>query len=190
MLTLEVVGWLAYASAFAAFLGMVFIGIFMKAGEPFGSLNDICIAAQVLLIIPVAFYIHNTLLGTSFVTMSKIGLGILLLGAIPLAIGSALLVTKRITLEQSFRPPFNGYWLIGIWMILASLPAVNALILSTGIGWLGIFIGVAWVTLGFTMWFGGTQAQQSMPMVVGGSRGMLEFIVWAIWLGRSILSSP
>lgn len=188
MLTLEVAGWLAYASAFAALLGMVFIGIFMRAGEPFGSLNDICIAAQVLLIIPVAFYIHNSLLGTSFVPMSRIGLGILLLGAIPLATGSVLLVMKRITLEQSFRPPFNGYWLIGIWLILVSLPAVNAQILSLGIGWLGFVVGAAWVTLGFTMWFGGTQATQSMPMVVGGSVGMLGFIVWAGWLGRFILS--
>lgn len=188
MLTLEVVGWLAFASAFAAFLGMVFIGIFMKAGEPFGSLNDICIAAQVLLIVPVAFYLHNTLIGTSFVSMSKIGLGILLLGAVPLATGSVFLVLKRITLEQSFRPPFNGYWLIGIWIILASLPAVNAQVLSAGIGWLGIVVGVAWVTLGFTMWFGGTKAQQSMPMVLGGSVGMLGFIVWAGWLGYYMLS--
>jgi len=130
---------------------------------------------------------YRTLADSVFIAISRIGFGSLLLGAIPLAIGSILLVTKVISLEQSFKPPFNGYWLIGIWIVFASLPAVRSQFLSPGLGWLGIVIGIAWITFGLTMWIGGTQAQYSMPMVVGGSVGMLGFIVWTFLLGLYFL---
>ena len=182
-------GWSAYASAGAAILGMVFIFIFFSAGEPFGSLNDLSIATQVLLMIPVAVALYRALPAGTLSTASFIVLIALVLGVTALAFGSVLLVLKKISLEQSFKPPFNNYWLIGIWLTLASLLALNAHTLSSGLGWLGIITGAAWIMLGLGMWFGGTDAVQSFSVVAGGSLGMVGYIVWGILIARHLLKS-
>jgi hypothetical protein len=180
-------GWSAYASAGAAILGMVFIFIFLGAGEPFGSLNDLSIAVQVLLMIPVALALHSALLSGARSTVSLIVLIALVFGVVALATGSVLLVLRKISLEQSFQPPFNNYWLIGIWLIIANLLALSAHTLSGGPGWLGVITGIAWITLGLGMWTGGTAAQQSFPIVVGGLVGMIGYIAWGILLARHLL---
>lgn len=182
-------GWSAYASAGAAILGMVFIFIFLRAGEPFGSLNDLSIAVQVLLMIPVALALHRALPSGVRSTVSLLVLIALVFGVVALATSSVLLVLRKISLEQSFRPPFNNYWLIGIWLIIASLLAIGAHTLSGGPGWLGVITGIAWITLGLGMWIGGTAAQQSFPVVVGGIVGMIGYIVWAVLLALHFLKA-
>jgi len=182
-------GWSAYASAGAAILGMVFIFIFLAAGEPFGSLNDLSIAMQVLLMIPIALALHRSLANGAFAIVSLIVLIALLIGVVALATGSVLLVLKKINLEQSFRPPFNNYWLIGIWLITANLLASNAHTLSSTTVWLGVITGIAWIMLGLGMWIGGTAAQQSFPVAVGGLVGMFGFIVWGILIARHLLKA-
>ena len=182
-------GWSAYASAGAAILGMVFILIFFRAGEPFGSLNDLSIAVQVLLMLPVALALHRALPSGALSTVSLIVLIALVFGVVALATGSVLLVLRKISLEQSFRPPFNNYWLIGIWLVIASLLAISAHTLSGGPGWLGVITGIAWITLGLGMWIGGTAAQQSFPVVVGGLVGMIGYIVYAVLLALHFLKA-
>ena len=182
-------GWSAYASAGAAILGMVFIFIFLAAGEPFGSLNDLSIAAQVLLMIPIALALHRALPTGARSTASLIVLIPLVFGVVALATGSVLLVMKKISLEQSFRPPFNNYWLIGIWLTIANLLALSAHTLSGGTGWLGVITGFAWIMLGLGMWIGGTAGQQSFPVVFGGLVGMFGYIVWGILIARHLLKA-
>ena len=182
-------GWSAVASAGAAILGMVFIFIFFGAGEPFGSLNDLSIAVQVLLMIPVALALHRALPSGALASVSLIGLIALVLGAVALATGSVLLVLRKIGLEQSFRPPFNTYWLIGFWLMIASLLAISAHTLSGGPGWLGVITGIAWITLGLGMWIGGPAAQQSFPVAVGGLVGMMGYSVWAVLLALHLLKT-
>jgi hypothetical protein len=166
---------------------MVFISIFLVAGEPFGSLNDLCIALQVLLMIPVALALHRALPTGTRTAASLILSAALVLGAVALATGCVLLVLRKISLAQSFRPPFNNFWLIGIWLVVASLLSVSGHSLPGSLGWLGVITGAAWITLGLTMWSGGTEAQQSLPMVVGGLVGMFVYIVWAILVARFLL---
>lgn len=182
-------GWSAYASAGAAILGMVFIFIFLAAGQPFGSLNDLSIAVQVLLMIPVALALHRALPSGASSTLSLTVLIALVFGVVALATGSVLLVLGKIDLAQSFRPPFNNYWLIGIWLITANLLALNAHTLSGAPVWLGVIVGIAWIMLGLGMWIGGTAGQQSFPVAVGGLVGMFGYIVWGILLARHLLKA-
>lgn len=182
-------GWSAYASAGATILGMVFIFIFLAAGQPFGSLNDLSIAVQVLLMIPVALALHRALPSGVSSTVSLLVLIALVFGVVALATSSVLLVLGKIDLAQSFKPPFNNYWLIGVWLIIANLLALSAHTLSSGTGWLGVITGIAWIMLGLGMWIGGTAGQQSFPVAVGGLVGMFGYIGWGILIARHLLKA-
>ena len=43
------IGWVAIAAGIAGLLGLVFIILFFTVGQPFGTLNDICIGLTAIL---------------------------------------------------------------------------------------------------------------------------------------------
>ena len=45
----DMIGWVAIASGVAGLFGLAFIILFFTIGQPFGTLNDICIAIAAIL---------------------------------------------------------------------------------------------------------------------------------------------
>jgi hypothetical protein len=193
---LRYAGWSACASGIVTILGLIFIGIFFSVGEPYGSLNDLCIALQVLLMLPVALGLRQ-LFQDRFSSLDLAAMAMLLAGALAVAVASVILVLKVITFPQSLAPVSSGFGLIGVWMIATGYLTLSAKSLPAALAWLGIVTGAGMLLFCFGYWFGPREAMASfspsltirsvLPAIVGGALSFFGYPIWAIWLGVLLL---
>ena len=53
------IGWIAIATGIVGLLGLVFIVLFFTVGQPFGTLNDICIGLTAILSMVLVWVLYH-----------------------------------------------------------------------------------------------------------------------------------
>lgn len=176
-------GWSAYVSAAAAVIVFITAILFFAIGGLFGPLNDISSVFQVLFMLPIALMLYQ-LLPSNTRLLNRIALMIGMAGMLVTGFGQSLLVFGVITYQQSltFIPAGAA---IGIWLLLTNMQALASGLLPRGLAWAGILSGVGYIltTSGFLL--GG---QESPIFYAGGLVLVITYPIWAVWLGRLLLS--
>jgi hypothetical protein len=176
-------GWSAYVSAAATVVVFVTAILFFAGGGPFGILNDISSVFQVLFMLPVALALYQ-LLRPSAQFLNTVALATGIVGMLVSGFGQSLLVFGIITYQQSLLF-FPAGAAIGIWLVLANVQALSSELLPRGLAWAGVLSGASYILTVAGFLLGG---QQSPFFYMGGLVLVIAYPIWAIWLGRMLLS--
>ena len=111
-------GWVAIATGIAGLLGLAFIILFFTVGQPFGTLNDICIGLTAILSVVLVWMLypgHRAPLSL----LSQVALVIAICGALLVLVGTALAISgvKGWFLSGLYMAAGNamiGLWLLGL----------------------------------------------------------------------------
>ena len=98
------IGWVAIATGIAGLLGFAFIILFFTIGQPFGTLNDICIGLTAILSVVLVWMLYPRY-HMQFPLLSQVALAIAMLGAILVMVGSVLAISG-----------VTGWFLSGLYM--------------------------------------------------------------------------
>ena len=87
------VAWVAVAAGVIQLVGLLFLIVFFTVGEPFGTLNDICIALTGILSVVLAWMLFSAYPAQApgFSRLALAGVGI---GALTVVVGSALVIFR------------------------------------------------------------------------------------------------
>jgi len=112
------IGWVAIATGIVGLLGLAFIILFFTVGQPFGTLNDICIGLTAILSVVLAWALYPQYHAQSPL-LSKVALVIAMIGALLVMVGSALAISgvKGWFLSGLYMAAGNamiGLWLLGL----------------------------------------------------------------------------
>jgi len=152
MSSLALVGASAFVAAVATVLGAVFLVLFFRRGQPWGTLNDLASIVLMLATIPVA--IALALLGEAefgVVAWAVTAVGVI--GMVSAALGQTLLVTRVYAYEQLLGWTLGSGVLVGVWYVLVGILGLEfvatrnypslliALAMASGIGFIAIGYG-------------------------------------------------
>ena len=187
------VGWVAIASGVVALAGLVFIILFFTVGQPFGTLNDVCIALAAVLSGILAWMLYPAHSAQS-PQLSQAALAAALAGALVVVVGSVLVISgvKGWLLAGLYMTAGNA--LIGLWLIGLTYSALHTSSWPHGLVVFGLAAGLI-MAVGLASVPGilrGVDAQALAPWYVnagyvGGLGWMLLYPAWCIWLGRTLL---
>jgi hypothetical protein len=188
-------GWTAVATGVAGLLGLVFIILFFTAGQPFGTLNDACIALAAILSGVLAGMLYS-LHHASSPHLSQWALIAALAGALVVASGSALVIFGVTGWFLAGLYMTAGNALIGLWLLALGYSARHSGSWPGGLVLAGLVVG-AIMAVGLVAVPGilrGIDAQDLAPWFVnagyvGGLGWLLLYPIWCIWLGRTLLVS-
>ncbi len=178
------VGWSAYVNVAANIIGFVSLFAFFAVGGPAGIINDISSIFFSLSLIPLALtwhYLHRSLFPSLSLVVAIIGI----LAIITAAILQALLVFGVVELEQTLRSVLVANAVIGVWLILNGFLARISSTLPRGLAWWSIIAGIGLVLIIVGFWIGG---QEHPLTIIGGLVAFVGILIWAIWLGRLLLT--
>lgn len=200
--SVHISGWAALINGGIGIVGVVLLILFFTVGEPFGTWNDLTSLLWTVTLLPVVFNFYRLGAGQGnpwriFATVTG------LLGLTAVFILQILLVLKVISIWQQTYFITAAYGAIGVWMIILSRIGHNESVISTGLAGFGIAIGIGWILATVGIWIGGfppadsvssmsDMSQFNVLTIVGVSLIFLGYFVqpiWAIWLGRLLLSS-
>jgi hypothetical protein len=184
-------GWAALASGAAAIVAFAAIAIFFAGVKPFGPVNDIALVVTALTMAPLALAFHQ--LGQDrgpALSLAALILG--LAGMLVFAGNNTLMIlgVTRITSYDKVADPvlainLAGFAGIGLWMIAAGLIANPVGILPAGLTWLGLASGAGFAVMALAFWRLGGFHPVTMA---AGLIWQIGYPIWAIWLGRVLLS--
>jgi hypothetical protein len=177
-------GWSAYASVAATIIGFVTLIAFFAVGEPFGVINDITTVIHALSMVPLAFVLHKLHQRTA----PRLSLGALVIGVLAMVTAAALqalLVLRLVKFELTLVAVPVAFGVIGVWLVLNSYLGRGSGTLPSGLIWIGIVAGGAFVLVIVGFLLGG---QQHHLAAVGGLTAVICYPVWAVWFGRLLLS--
>lgn len=187
------VGWVALATGIASSLATVLIILFYATGGPFGTLNDIFNAVAAIFSGVLAWMLRDHFQinsSTSWITPLLAAIG-----AVIVVIGSILIIFDFTGWVLAGWYTTLGYSLIGMWLLAfnqdarknRTLPS-NLWMLGMVTGWLMV-IGVT-VIPAIMMRVDSTEATPwYVSLGYAGFVGTyLLYPMWALWLGRAILS--
>ena len=188
------IGWVAIAAGIVGLLGLVFIILFFTVGQPFGTLNDICIGLAAVLSAVLAWMLYPQYHAQSPL-LSQVALGAALIGALVVAAGSVLVISGVTGwfLAGLYMAVGNG--LIGLWLLGLNYSALSSNPWSHGLVIFGLVNGVV-MALGLATLpgiFSGTDSMESASWIVNffGPAGALEYLVlypiWCVLVGRGLL---
>ena len=187
------VGWLAVATGAAGVAGLLFIILFFTVGQPFGTLNDVCIALAAVLSGILAWMLYPAHHAQS-PQLSSFALAAALAGALVVVVGSVLVISgvKGWFLAGLYMTAGNA--LIGLWLIGLTYSALHTDSWPHGLVVFGLVAGLI-MAVGLASVPGilrGVDAQALAPWYVnagyvGGLGWMLLYPAWCIWLGRTLL---
>lgn len=188
------IGRMAIASGIAGLLGLVFIILFFTVGQPFGTLNDICIGLAAILSGVLAWMLYAEHPAQSPL-LSQVALILALLGALIVAVGSVLVIFEiagwyLAGLYMSVGNALIALWLLGLnYSVWQKNPWPHNLIIF------GIVIGVI-MALGLVAApgiFNKIDSWESAPWYInyvgqaGGLGWLILYPIWCILLGRILL---
>lgn len=176
-------GWFAYLSAAATILTFITGILFFTIGKPFGKINDISSVIQVLFMIPLVIMVMQVL-SVYYFALGMIAAIIGVLGMLVSAFGQSLLVMGRIDFQGSLKY-FPAGGAIGIWLIMACLLAASSGQFPEFLAWIGILAGIGYLVTVIGFLQGG---QQNKLFYIGALVLGISYPIWAIWLGRLLLS--
>jgi hypothetical protein len=177
-------GWAALLSAVAT-LGTAVTGIlFFAVNQAFGKVNDIFSVFQVVLMLPVAVAIY-TLTRPGYGWLALLALAVGCIGMTVVAVLQTLLVAGRVGFEQTIAQVLAAGAAIGLWLVVANALALAGGVLPWGLGACGIAAGASYLLAAVGFYRG----RQEHPLFYAGSLLMVVgYSVWAIWLGRLLLT--
>jgi len=185
------IGWVAIATGIAGLLGLAFIILFFTVGQPFGTLNDICIGLAAILSAVLAWMLYPAHHAQS-PFLSQVALMVALLGALVVAVGSALVISGVTGWFLAGLYMAAGNALIGLWLLGLNYSALHGNPWSHSLVIFGLVIGVI-MALGLAAVpgiFSGSDSQESASWIVNyvGQAGALGWLVlypiWCVLLGR------
>ncbi|HLC05108.1 MAG TPA: hypothetical protein VJK02_18905 [Anaerolineales bacterium] len=188
-------GWVAIATGVTGLLGLAFIILFFTVGQPFGTLNDICIGLTAILSAILAWMVyagHHAQLPLQ----SRVALMLAVFGAIVVVVGSVLVISG-ITgwyLAGLYMAAGNG--LIGLWLLGLNYSALSGTPWSYGLAIFGLISGVI-MALGLLTTpgiLGGIDSQESASWIVnyvgqaGGLGWLVLYPIWCVLVGRVLVA--
>lgn len=197
----HVSGWSALVNGVFAILGAVFLVIFFVKGEPFGTWNDLTSLPWVLAFFPILWLFYR--LGMdAHKPFSIIALVAGFIGLLGVFVLQLLLILKVITIFQQTYFITSAFGAIGVWILIASQIGRTENFISPSLAVFGIALGVGWILATLCVWIGGFPPRESINSMsdmsqfnilttIGVSLIFLGYFVqpiWAIWLGRFLLS--
>ena len=122
---LTCVAWAAYVSAAATLITFVTGILFFTVGQPWGTVQDVASALQVLLMLPLAWMLHR-LVGPHARLWSGPALIVGVLGMLAAGVLQILLVVRRVEYEQTIGVVLSAGGAIGVHVVQR--------VLGTGLG--------------------------------------------------------
>jgi len=194
-------GWSALINGVFAILGAIFLVIFFVKGEPFGTLNDLTTLPWALALLPVLWLFYKLGLDR-YKSISIIALIAGIIGLAGVFILQLLLVLKIITVFQQTYYITSAFGVIGVWILIASYVGRNENFIPPALATFGTVLGVAWVLAAVCVLIGGFPPADSISSMsdmssfnpitlIGISLIFLGYFIqpiWAIWMGRFLLS--
>ena len=135
------IGWVAIMTGIAGLLGFAFIVLFFTVGQPFGTLNDICIGITAILSAVLVWMLFPRLYAQPSL-LSQVAVVIVVFGAILVIVGSALAISGIKGWFLSGLYMAAGYAMIGLWLLLLSYSALQDRSLPNSLGIFGLICGV------------------------------------------------
>lgn len=190
----DTIAWIAAAAGVAGLLGLVFIILFFTVGQPFGTLNDICIGLAAVLSAILAWLCYPGHQAPAPL-LSQAALVSALLGALVVVAGSVLVISGVTGWFLAGLYMAAGNALIGLWLLWLSSSALGNSSWPHGLVVLGIVCGAVMALGLFAVpgILGGIDSQESASWMVKyiGQAGALGWLVlypiWCILLGRVLL---
>lgn len=188
------IGGVTIATGVVGLLALVFIILFFIVGQPFGTLNDICIGSAAILSGVLAWLLSPQVHDQSPL-LSQVTFVVALAGALVVAVGSVLVIFGITGWYLAGLYMAVGNALIGLWLLGLNYSAQHDDSWSNGLAISGMVIGVI-MLLGLAVIPGilrSIDAWESAPWYVNyvglaGSLGWLVlYPIWCIGLGRSFL---
>jgi hypothetical protein len=134
------VGWMAIAGGVIGIIGFISLALLFIVGEPFGTINDVLAIPAGILMLPLVFVLYR--FNANHPIMSLVASIAGFVGFIATAIGSILLLSGRISFDQSLFTGIGGFGLIGLWVLLNSVAGLREHVLPAGLAWMGILLGL------------------------------------------------
>jgi hypothetical protein len=194
ILSPHTIGWVALATGVAGLLALAFIILFFTVGQPFGTLNDICIGLAAGLSIFLAWTL-TPLYRAQAPLMGQVMLIVALAGALVVVVGSVLVVFGITGWFLAGLYMAAGYALIGLWLLGLSYSALHSVSMSQGSPIFGMVTGVI-MALGLAAIPGIFRRIETWDAAAWyiktiGQAGALGWLVlypiWCLWLGRIFL---
>jgi hypothetical protein len=135
------IGQVALATGIAGLLGLVFIILFFTVGQPFGTLNDICIGLMAILsgvLVWLVYPWHHT----QSPLLSNIALVIAMLGALLVLVGMVLSISGVRGWFLSGLYMAAGFGMVGLWLLALNYSALQANLYPQSLEILGLISGV------------------------------------------------
>jgi hypothetical protein len=135
------IGWVAISTGVVGLLGFIFIMLFFTAGQPFGTLNDICIGLTAIMSIFLVWLLYPRYQAQGQL-LSQISLVIAIFGAMLVIVGSVLAITgvKGWFLSGLYMAAGNA--MIGLWLLALSYSVLRGSLYSQSLAIFGLICGV------------------------------------------------
>jgi hypothetical protein len=194
IISTNMIGWVAIATGIVGLLGFIFIILFFSVGQPYGTLNDICIGLTAILSVVLVWVLYPGY-HTQFPLLSKIAFVIAMVGALLVLVGMVLSIsgTKGWFLSGLYMAAGNA--MIGLWLLVLNYSAWRSNSLPHSLVIFGL-ISALILVLGLVTIpgiFRGTDSQEYKLTVFNSiwwasSIGYLAlYPTWAIFLGRVLV---
>ena len=188
------IGRVALGTGIAGLLGLAFIILFFTLGQPFGTLNDICIGLTGILSAVLIWMLFPRQF-TQSPLLSQVALVIAMFGVLLILVGSALAISgvKGWFLSGHYMAAGNA--MIGLWLLGLNYPALRDISLPHSLVIFGLISG-AILALGLVTIpgiFRGIDTQEYELTIFNSiwwasSLGYLAlYPTWCVLLGRVLL---
>lgn len=142
--------------------GVALVIFFTGLGEPFGSINDACVAIALIALVP-AILAVDRLAADHFSPWVRIVTIAAVAGIVLAAVGNVLLILRVITLQNSFITGGLGILPVLAWLALVAVLSLGIGNLPVDVGWLAIavllgivvFSVIGAITAGPILWVAG-----------------------------------
>jgi hypothetical protein len=194
------IGWIASVLAGVAIIGLISITLFyalaQRGDNPFGTLNDMCVALGGIFSGWLAWKLYPT--HHSYAPReSRLALGLGFGGACLVPVGSVLVIFGFTGWFLAALVTTFGYALIGLWLLGLNNSALHWRAFPRALAQYGVI--TAWVmVIGILAAPGilaGTDALESAPWLVltalytGGLGWNILYTIWCVWLARLLFTN-
>lgn len=192
------IGLVAIILALVSIVGLVFITLFysLNPDNPFGTLNDYCVALGGILsgvLATLLFPFHRSYAPRA----NWLALVSVWIGAIVAPLGSWLVITSRTGWFLAGLVTTFGYAFIGLWLLALNYSARRWIVFPQRLATFGMIVGglmavgllagpeiiVRIDSMDLAHWNG------SLALFLGGMSWNILYTIWCIWLGRLLLSN-
>lgn len=177
----DLAGWCSLAAAVTLAASAVAIGLFFGgAGEWWGPVNDVLIAATLVLLVPpivAAWRLAPDDLGPWFGLLTAVTV----LGVLEAAIGQLLLVVGVISLDASYLTGGVGIVPFGAWAVTVAILVLTREVMPVEVGWL---LGASLVV---ALGLAGSAAVGPAPLTAVLAAGLTALLcAWLVTLAGAV----